>query len=240
MEIKNTNTLTLEDHYLKVLAYGVSGTGKTTFASTFPKPFFIDFDQGMLSLRGKDVSYVSCTDIVRNGVLVSHGCDEADKAFDEVLESPDFNTIIVDSITTYQASMLEKVLKTNNKTIPGILEYGLRIKALQNLFMKLRAVPKHVVIIAHEQVVKDELLGGVLIQPLVSGDKLPQQLPLYFDEVYRFVVRQTTKKLEYVMFTKAGTNFTAKSRLGVLPSPMESSYEAIVKCVNNEKGGDIS
>ena len=51
----NTKDLTFDALKLKVLVYGESGTGKTLFAGTFPKPLFFDFDGGMLTLRGKDI-----------------------------------------------------------------------------------------------------------------------------------------------------------------------------------------
>ena len=49
----NTKDISIEDLRLKVLVYGKSGTGKTTFACSFPKPYVFDFDNGMLSQRGK-------------------------------------------------------------------------------------------------------------------------------------------------------------------------------------------
>ena len=53
----NTKNITVENVELKVLVYGDSGTGKTTFLSTFPNLYVFDFDVGVLSIRGKDVEY---------------------------------------------------------------------------------------------------------------------------------------------------------------------------------------
>ena len=46
MEIKNAKDLTASDVKLSAAVYGKSGTGKTTFGASFPKPFFLDIDGG--------------------------------------------------------------------------------------------------------------------------------------------------------------------------------------------------
>ena len=61
MEIKNAKNLTAADVKLSAAVYGKSGTGKTTFGASFPKPFFLDIDGGLLSVRGQDVSYIDLT-----------------------------------------------------------------------------------------------------------------------------------------------------------------------------------
>jgi hypothetical protein len=85
---------------------------------------------------------------------------------------------------------------------------------MQALFLKLVKIPKHVVVTAHEQVIQDEITSEVLILPLIVGKKLPAQLPLYFDEVYRAqVVRGKDGKAVYQLLTKSDVKYTAKSRL---------------------------
>ena len=53
------NCKDMSESTLKVLLYGPSGTGKTTLASTFPEPHVVDFDKGMMSVRGKDIQYIT-------------------------------------------------------------------------------------------------------------------------------------------------------------------------------------
>jgi len=57
MELKSTKTLTSHSFKIKAGVYGINGTGKTTFGGTFPSPLFLDFDRGLLSLRGRDIPY---------------------------------------------------------------------------------------------------------------------------------------------------------------------------------------
>ena len=51
------NTKDIKLTHIKVLVWGEAKAGKSTFAATFPRPFFFDFDSGMLSLMGKDIEY---------------------------------------------------------------------------------------------------------------------------------------------------------------------------------------
>jgi len=38
---------------VNVMAYGPPGCGKTYFATTFPKPFFIDTENGLITARAR-------------------------------------------------------------------------------------------------------------------------------------------------------------------------------------------
>ena len=91
-------------------------------------------------------------------------------------------------------------------------------------------------VVAHEQIVQDEITSEVWILPLIVGKKLPGQLALYFDEVYRSQVGKTKEgKPSYQMLTTADIRYTAKSRLNVL-QPLEDglTYQGIMGKV---KGG---
>ena len=58
MEIKQTKDI--KDPKVDALVYGRAGTGKTLLGGTFPNPIFVDTDNGLLSLRKKDVAFISC------------------------------------------------------------------------------------------------------------------------------------------------------------------------------------
>jgi len=236
----NTKDLTFDALKLKVLACGESGSGKTHFAGSFPKPLFFDFDGGMLTLRGRDIDYVDCADVIKNGVLVESAAEKCLSHL-ETLSRTDpqvFKTIVIDSISTFQESLLKYICKVNNIKTPQIKEWGMVIKGLQDLFMFLKSLDYHVVVTAHEQLIQDETTGEILFRPVIVGKKLPGQLPLYFDEVYRFVTEKDAKtnKTTYKMLTAAGTRYTAKSRLGVLDAEETPSFNAIMSKVRKEKG----
>jgi len=206
MEQKNTNKMDKEP--IRGLIYGASGTGKTTVAATMPSPGFVDTDKGMLSLKGKDIPYFD----ISQDVPVMRWLN-INKAVDTFAKDPTIKTIVLDSLTTASECAMTSVQVTN-KTFgkaPTLQDWGHQIAKLKELIFKLIALPKHIIVIAHEKYDKDELSGRVWCGPLVTG-KLAQQLGIYFDEMYRAEV--TAGKIqEFKLLMRATSVYTAKSRL---------------------------
>lgn len=221
----NTKDIDLESLKLKVLVYGKSGTGKTTFASSFPKPYFFDCDNGMLSQRGKDVEYDVYSEYP---VFV--------KKLNELEKSDTYETLVVDSVTNLEKMVITDLLRLNNRTEMTLHEWGLLIRVLSDLFNRMTKMNKHIVITAHEHMLQDELTSEVWILPLVVGKKLPAQLPLWFDEVYRTQVGKDSEgNTTFQSITTASTKYTAKSRLKVL-KPIEDNL-TYAKLMEKIKGG---
>ena len=55
MEIKKTS---IKEHKIKAVVYGASGSGKTTFGATAPKPIFASAENGLLSIAEQGVDFV--------------------------------------------------------------------------------------------------------------------------------------------------------------------------------------
>lgn len=211
--MSNAKEIKTENLKLNVLPYGKSGTGKTTFACSFPKPYVFDFDNGMLSQRGRDVEYDT------------YSGDAAYQKFNAKLmefekECP-FDTLVLDSITTMQEYKMAMIMQANNKKVPTQYEWMVLITDMKDLFNRITKLPCHVVVIAHEQLVQDDITGEIMYMPVVYGKKLPAQLPLWFDEVYRLTVgRSKEGDPEYVFSTAADTKYQSKSRLRCLEPMM--------------------
>lgn len=223
----NAKDISVEEIKLKVLIYGKSGTGKTTFACSFPRPYVFDFDNGMLSQRGKDVEY---------DVYDSYATFYAKlQAFEQECK---YETLVFDSVTTLQKYMMNDILALNRRKEPTLHEWGSLIAGLSDLFMRVGKLPMHVVVTAHEQLLQDDLTSEIIILPLIVGKKMPNQMPLFFDEVYRAQVAKLTVNgvatADYQLLTIADTRYTAKSRLNCLSAVEKQSYEEIMKKV---KGG---
>lgn len=231
----NTKDLDIKNIKLKVLCYGGSGTGKTTFASTFPKPYFFDFDGGVLSLRGRDVEYDTYTDVYKGKERVKSAWKDFQAKKDDLDK---YETIVIDSITTLEDYAMTELLELNKRTEPTLHEWGRLVSWMRNFLAVINGYDKHVVVIAHEEMLKDEITGEVWIRPLVVGKKLPQEMPLFFDEVYRSVAtksRQPDADVSYNILTKASEKYICKSRLGVLKDVEVADYKSIM---NKIKGGD--
>ena len=211
----NAKDLKVENIKLNVLIYGKSGTGKTTFACCFPKPFVFDFDKGMLSQRGREVDYKTYT---------SYADFEID--FRQMEGNCPYETIILDSVTTLEEYCMDMVLAANRRQMPTMNEWNVLIADLKDLFMRATKMSKHLVVIAHEQMIQDEITGEVMVRPQIVGKKLPAQLPLWFDEVYRAQVSRSKDGIPiYSLLTAADLKYTAKSRLNCMPSVVDWSKE---------------
>lgn len=203
----NARDISVANLKLKVLLYGKSGTLKTTFACFFPKPYVFDFDDGMLGQRGKDVEYDTITDY-----------DQFEFKLVEFERSCQYETLILDSVTTMQEHRMNKILLINNRKMPTMNEWNVLIAGTIDIFMRLTKINKHLVVIAHEQLLQDEITGEIMYRPIIAGKKTPERLPLWFDECYRTqVIDDKDGKRVPQIITSSSTKFTAKSRLGLEP-----------------------
>ena len=213
--MSNAKDMSVDNIKLNVLIYGKSGTGKTTFANCFPHPFTFDFDKGMLSQRNRDVDYVTYTSYA-----------EFEVKFKELEQNCPYDTIILDSVTTLEEYCMDRALAANRRAMPTMNEWNVLIADLKDLFMRATKMSKHLVVIAHEQMIQDEITGEVMVRPQIVGKKLPGSLPLYFDEVYRSQVARSKEGVPiYSILTASDLKYTAKSRLNCLPSILDWSKD---------------
>lgn len=240
----NAKDLSLSNLKINNLVYGKSGTGKTTWACGFPKPFVFDFDGGMLSQRGRDVEYETYG---VSGEMKGIAFQKFEAKLKEFESKPgQFETYILDSITTMQEYRLEFLTSASGKPRPTQYEWGMLVLDLRDYMLRLTKLKGHLVVIAHEVLVQDEVTGEVLVEPVIYGKKLPAQLPLWFDEVYRAQTSRTSKsEVQFEMLTYASTKYSAKSRLGCLPEvlvwsrggkPM-NSYQLVMEKMKGVEGG---
>lgn len=97
---------------LRMLVYGKADTGKTYFASTWPKPIlFIGFrEEGMDTVKGqKDIE-----------ILELENWEEFEDLYWELLEGTEFKSIVLDQITSAQGFAIDHVREKAKKK-PGEL-----------------------------------------------------------------------------------------------------------------------
>jgi hypothetical protein len=142
-------------------------------------------------------------------------------------EAKQFATICIDSSTEI-AEVLLQTLKASNKDPRKA--YG---ELLDKLMLLLRAfrdiVGKHVYITAKEEWAKDEASGALRFQPMMPGQKLGQQLPYLFDEVFRLIVaRDQQGKKQHMICTQADYQYEGKDRSGCLDPFEQPNLTAII------------
>lgn len=238
-DIKNAKDIFLDNFYLHCIIYGKPKSAKRHIGCSFPFPFIFDIDNGMLSMRGSDTPY-----------KVYKSSFEVVNDLNKIANMKDcpYKTIVVSSITTLQEYLLKEIVKLNTKAVLDISnpfnanlnikagatlgDRGIRIDWLRNLVLQLSKMPFNTVILAHEVTEKDEIFGSITTQPLIAGNSLPKELPVYVDEIYKTVVsRGEDGKTHYGLLTVGDESMIAGSRLGVLPRLIDVT----VDLSNNEK-----
>lgn len=232
--------ITTDNLKLKVVCYGSSGTGKSRFISTFPKPIYIyDCDDGMLTLRGKEgIEFDTYQDGWREGVRFKSGWNTLlDNLNDQGKQNYPFTTYAIDSFTLLSDLCIREMGALNkHPKIPQWEDYGKAVEPMKFLFNILRRIPRNIIITAHEEMVKDGLEGRISYIPAAMGKQLSPLLELLFDEVYRMEVLNDAGVRNFRMHTIKGEHTHAKSRLGCL-EPMEiPDYQVIMAKVAKEGG----
>ena len=229
---------------LKILVYGNSGAGKTCFAASLPYPIlYLDFDgkvNSAAAFHREDKERLENID-VRNlsGNMFEDPIAEFNKIVSEELVPAQkagklpYKTIVLDSLTTFSHMTLEHIVKTNPgvKRVetkqgkqPGMQDYGILKREFAKLIPGLLSLPANVIMLGHIDAKKDDLTGEIIRGPLMDGS-FAQDLPIYFEEVYRAYV----DKEKHVFQTKTDYKYSCRSQIPGLPNPCPADYKELIK-----------
>jgi hypothetical protein len=128
--------------------YGVHGIGKTTWASKWPKPLFITWEDGCADL---DVAAFQPRDLADGwGILAELGSPEFDG---------DYSTVVIDSADWLEAEIQRNVVERRGKKSLDDFDFGKGYHEAAEVFSKLlrmlgavRDGGMHVVVLAHCEV----------------------------------------------------------------------------------------
>lgn len=225
-----TNPKTINDFpaVFKGLIYGKGGTKKTTFASTFPNPIWLDFERSTDVLRALGKTNIP--------VVRPKNMAEVIEAAKEFKKSP-YETLVLDTATRFQLFQLSEHMRDVHRQTPSRdvylpyqADYRRSGNILDELFVTLHDTDKHVVIIAHEKVFVDEENGRVVAI-------LPDLTPRLRDAVGGLVSVVGYSELKpgigkdaipkhTIHFTSFGKVF-AKNRLGILTPIEEPTFQNV-------------
>lgn len=167
----------------RILLLGPSGTGKTSFLATMPAPYVADFDNGLTSIMGRDVEADQFHDPDPDNPTAYL---EFKKVLKRWRDKPERETFCVDSLTTFSNAIFKWAMKENGRLNqqPSQGDWGKAINEVTKALGAISTLKCNVVMTAHLQVERDELLGSIKYGPLIYGRGLPGSIPIYFDEVY--------------------------------------------------------
>lgn len=219
---------------LKVVIYGPEGVGKSTFASQFPDPLFIDTEGGTSNLN---INRIKC----------NKSWDELLSIVKEVIEEPTIcKTLVVDTADWAETLCINAVCEKYRKNNLEDFGFGRGYVYLQDEFGKLLSLLDkvieagiNVVVTAHGKPRKFEL-------PEEMGQfdryemKLTKQVApllkewcdcLFFTNYKIYVVTSETNRKKAqggkrVLYTTHNPTYDAKNRFG-LPEEMDLSFDGI-------------
>lgn len=193
----------------RILLLGDTGGGKTTQFLTIPgKKFIYCFDSNaLLSLQGYDVEYEEFLPdrlnlSVRSLEKDSSGKKKGDKTTDfkndlyveweKDFQSrvdkgffDEYDVIGFDSATTFLDLAMDRVLTINGRSgqWPQQDDYGPQMMVFTNVCRTLVSLGKTIVMTGHLEMKKDELVGRIFRQPMMTG-RLRTKIPLLFSDIF--------------------------------------------------------
>jgi len=232
--------VSVNSEFIKVMAVGESGTGKSIFASSFPTPGFIfDFGSEILSYRGKNFEYEQYD-------VSAMGWEKLKKDFVNVkkaVEEGKYKTVIVDNLSAMTDVWMEKAMQLDPKrsSTNGPL-WNVHFNMVKNLMegrlRQLLNLKANLVLIAHLDTIKDEDGAVIGVEPSLTG-KLSADVPAYFDEVYYCTTRKEGGETIWIVQTvPIGRNHgrsRASGKERLLPDTITNDYNEIIKYLNGTK-----
>lgn len=232
LKVRSTKTLG-KDARLKVLAYGESGVGKTVFASSFPRPFFMAAEEGLLSIAHLDVDYAEVKQWADVEDIYLHLLkEESRKRYD---------TVVVDSLTDLQQKAMAHILDKNNRNFAEMRDWGMLLDLMRRFLRQMGDLPYNIVFTSLETRDKDELTGIIHTKPYIQG-RISDEAPAYVDIVMHLIVEDKKEGGELVRqrfgVFQPNSSALAKDRSGKLPVAMKNptADKVIAKIKGDEAG----
>lgn len=227
--------------FLKLLVYGDSGSGKSCLSGSFELPIkYWDFDHKASSIvqfykkepeRLKQIEITQFAPLPNGDRIRKFEAEvRAIQALVSAKQPLPFKTLVLDSLTTFTAYMLQHYfvaqpgIKRAHPDINAMQDYQLLDKHLSQLISGILSLDCNVVMIGHLGMDKDETTGAIVRQPLMPG-KFASKLPIWFEEVY---VSKLDSAGKYMLQTQSDAQFKCRTQRG-LPKEILSSYESIIK-----------
>jgi len=171
MQISNTKDLS--NQRKSYLIFGATKTGKTLLASTLPsnEVLLVNTENNLDSLYGADINTVNV---------------QTYKDFVEVLDAIIAGTITpkwlyLDSISDLMSKIFNQLKRENTKD--GFKLYKDLETNYVDIIAKFKNLPCHIVAIARQTQVKDEVTGGLIFGAALPWDKIQSDLPYNFSAV---------------------------------------------------------
>lgn len=205
------------------LVYGAFGTGKTRLLKTARLPVLIDsFDPGgTITLKEEIEQGIILADTrwERDNPKNPTAAREWEKEYERRKKDGIFEqlgTYCIDSITTFNDSFINHFLKAAGRPAGFLFQqdYNQVMASISAALKDILALPCDVILIAHDDVDKDEATGRMFVGPNFIGKSSRGKYPVWFDEIYCAIAKDSPKGTEYSLLTQSTGMYRARTRLG--------------------------
>lgn len=212
---------------IHMVVYGQGGIGKTTFASTAPKPLLADIENGSkyFGLRG-----------IKIDVALIENWNDIEQFYLHVKNHPEYETVVVDPIGELMERLKVHLIKTKEKkwvqydgslTMAGWGEMKDRIR---NFVKSIKDLNRHMIIVAHVEEKDDE--GRLVKRPKIMT-KFSEELIAMVDVVgFMEIVRQQGDGSEMIdkriIRVQPSDKYESKDRTGQLGGIIEPDFTKII------------
>lgn len=217
IQLKRTSDVHLNG--VKSLVYGQAGAGKTTLATTMPRPVIISAEGGLLSIQDADLPYIEVNTM-----------DDLMEAFNWVSESQEaseFESVVLDSL-----SEIGEVVLTHEKEVnkDGRAAYGELAVKMTGLIRSFRDLPNRNVLMTAKMEKSQDDSGRMLWSPSMPGSKMSQALPYFFDELLALrVEKDADGVVQRALMCDSDGLWSAKDRSGKLDAWEAPDMGAIIE-----------
>jgi len=225
MKIVNTGDPTTKPSIIAMI-YGNGGIGKTTFASTAPKPLLLDCENGAkyFGLRGIEVDTVQ----------IKSWKDFEDLELIETIKTGDYETIVVDPIGEAMDKLINGLADFGNSKLvqpdgsPTMAGWGYVKKKMRNFVKFLRDSGKNIILVAHIDEKQDDE-QRIVKRPMIAT-KISEELINMVDVVgYMTSINRDGEDVRVIIVDPGNDKMTAKDRTGQLGKYIEPDFSKIVK-----------
>lgn len=230
MEIYNTGDKQAKPPVV-VLIYGHGGVGKTTFASTAPKPILADCEGG--------AKYFGLRGIKMDVAVIKTWTDMGPDGFMDIVKGNDYETIVIDPIGELMDKLMHKLKSMNDSKLtqkdgsPTMSGWGWLKETMRNYFKVLRDSGKHIIFIAHIDEKSDE--DRMVKRPKIAT-KLSEELVNLVDIVgYMTIVGSGEDTKRVILVDPETDKYIAKDRTGQLGKIIEPNFSKIIQACQGTK-----
>lgn len=238
----------MSDRALTILMHGLSGAGKTTLATTAPKPLLLlDVEMASRFVRGRKVKWNPLTESppVHDGswdicVVSVNEFQKAQVAYDYLKSGQHpFKSVVVDSISELQTKAVEKI---KGRQQLQTQDWG-KLLSVMSFFCKdlrdLAEADEKIEAIVITATSRD--YDGI-IKPYLQG-QIASQAPYWFDITGYLYVQQVADAQGTITDTRNllignHPNYEAKSRVPGLPTVIDNPDITVM--LNNIFGEDVT